>query len=211
MVFYVVKVTLPEFQRAHVIYVRFVSVYWKRKNPIFILHVGLLPDFGSNVRNLREICREDLNIFLGETYWNSGLLSASLHGSLPRDNDDELSAEICEDIGAGLTEAIAIGEKHDNGRDAPRHAQHGERGAAAVVTHRGIGFLEEVPKHPALLLAQRFHGLHHGGFTRRIEACDDSGECATCNREERRHRPNLRRTESPRALNATTQLHETAD
>ena len=74
-------------------------------------------------------------------------LSAGLHGSAARNHDDELGAEIGEDVGAGLTKTIAIGEQHDHRGDAPGHAQHGQCRAAAVVTHGAVSFTEQITKH----------------------------------------------------------------
>ena len=75
------------------------------------------------------------------------LLTTGLHGSAARNHDDQLGAEVGEDIGAGLAKTIAISQQHDHGGDAPGHAQHGERSAAAVVPHGAVGFAEQITEH----------------------------------------------------------------
>ena len=103
---------------------------------------------------------------------HSRLLATGLHGSRARHHDDELGAEVGEDVGAGPAETVAIGQQHDDRGNAPGHAQHGERGAAPIVAHGSIGFLKQITKHVASpfasLLPQRFHRLQHGRLARRI-------------------------------------------
>ena len=55
-----------------------------------------------------------------------------------------LVPKFASDVLDGVAKSVAVGKKHDHGGDAPSHAQHGERGAAPVMAHRVIGFLEEV-------------------------------------------------------------------
>jgi hypothetical protein len=62
-------------------------------------------------------------------------------------HDEKLGSEIGKDVGEGAAEAVAVGEKHDDGGDAPGHAQHGEGGAAPVVAHGIVGLLEQVADH----------------------------------------------------------------
>ena len=48
-----------------------------------------------------------------------------------------------EDHRNGAFESGAESEKDDNGCDAPRHSQHGQGGAAAVVLHCAVGFFQQ--------------------------------------------------------------------
>ena len=124
------------------------------------------------MRDLRQIGGERVDIFQGETDLHSRLLPARLHGSFARNNDHQLGPEVSEDVGAGLPKSIAIGQQHDNRGNPPRHAEHSQRRAPAVVAHRVIGLLKQIANHriiPAnLFLAQCFHGLQHGGLARWI-------------------------------------------
>src|SRR4029077_9734817 len=52
-----------------------------------------------------------------------------------------------ENIGAGLAEPVAVGQQHHNRGDTPSHAEHGERGAATVVPHSAVGFVEQITQH----------------------------------------------------------------
>ena len=70
----------------------------------------------------------------------------------PGHYDHKLGAEVGEDIGAGLAEPVAISEQHDHRGDAPRHAQHGERGAAAVVSHGAVGFAVELAESSVIII-----------------------------------------------------------
>ena len=78
---------------------------------------------------------------------DSRLLAASLHRSTARNHDHQLGAEIGEDVGAGLAETIAVSEQHDHRGDAPGHAEHGERGAAAIVPHGAVSFASKSREH----------------------------------------------------------------
>ena len=157
-----------------------------------VLDAGLLADFGRDMGDLGKVGGQCLNVILGESNKVSGLLSAGLHGSAARDYDDELGPEIGEDVGAGPAKAIPIREQHDDGGDAPRHAQHGERGAAAIVPHGAVGFLEQIMKHIGSLgatlwislLPQGLYRLQHGGLARGIKTGDHSRHRQAANRQQ---------------------------
>ncbi len=142
------------------------------------LNVGLLAGFGSDVGDLRKIGGECVYIIEGKANLHARFLSASLHGRAAGDYDHQFGAEVGEDGLAGLSEAVAVGQKHYDRGDSPGHAQHGESGAAAVVAHCAVSFLQQVTEHIfySLLLPQRFHGLQHRCFAGRIKSCDHTRE-----------------------------------
>src|ERR1700674_2824475 len=117
------------------------------ENPGVVLDACLLAGFGSDVGDLGKVGGKRLYIILSKADEVSRLLTTGLHGSTARHHDDKLSAEICKDVGAGPSKSIAISEQHDHRSDPPGHAQHGQRRAAAIVTHGGIGFVEQIAHH----------------------------------------------------------------
>ena len=106
-----------------------------------------LAHFGSDIRDLGKIGGKRVHVIEREARENPGFLTARLHRSPARNDNHQLGTEIRENVGAGLAEAVAVGEQHDDRSDAPRHAQHGERRAAPVIAHGGIGFPKQILKH----------------------------------------------------------------
>ena len=145
--FGVVEATLVNFQRTDGEDVGIISGDRPGKGAGVVLHRGLLADFRGDVGDLRNVGGQRVHVVQGKADGGAGLGAAGLHGSGAGNHDDHLGAEVGKDIGAGLTEAVAVGEQHHYRGDAPGHAEHGQRAAAAVVTHRLIGFLEQVVKH----------------------------------------------------------------
>src|SRR5208337_735578 len=70
-----------------------------------------------------------------------------LHGTAPWSQDHQLGAEVGENIGAGLAEAVAVGKQQDNRGYAPGHAEHGQSGAAAAIPHGSVGFGQQITQH----------------------------------------------------------------
>ena len=140
LILHVVKAALAQFQGTNGIHSRVISAGGEDEVPVVVLHIGLFFDIGRDVRDLGKIGGERVDVILREANLHSGFLAPGLHGSFTRNHDDELSPEIRKDVGAGLAETIAVGEQHDDRGDAPSHAQHGERGSAAIVAHGRIGF-----------------------------------------------------------------------
>ena len=212
LVFQVVEASLLQLEGADVKHVGIIAGDREIENPGVVLDVGLLADFGSDVGDLGKIGGKRFDVFLGKADWDSRLLAARLHGSPARNHDHQLGAEIGKDVGAGLAEAIAVGQQHDHRGDAPGHAEHGERSAAAVVPHRARRLRwSKITKHlnsiTALLLPQRFHWLQHGRFARGIKARNHSGQRQAANRQHGRHRHQFRRIKSSRPLHASHHRH----
>src|SRR5579872_685373 len=108
LVFHIVETALLEFERTNVINIRIVASNIPGKRPVFIGHSGLLVDAWSDMRDLRKIRRQRVDVVLRELYIDACLLSASLCGSRARHHDDEFRTEVGEDVGAGSTEPVAI-------------------------------------------------------------------------------------------------------
>ncbi len=99
------------------------------------------------MRNLGKVGGQHVHVFQGEADGPTRLLSTCLGGGAIGHDDHQLGAEVGEDVGAGLAKTVAPGQQHDHGGDAPGHAEHGKRGAAAIVPHGVIGFLKQIAKH----------------------------------------------------------------
>src|SRR5208337_580133 len=112
-----------------------------------VLYGRLLGAIGSDVADLRNVGGEQVDVVQCDAEEHTCLLAAGLHGGAAGNHDDQFGAKILEDIGDGLAEAIAVGEKHDHGGDAPGHAQHGEGSAAPVMAHGVVGLVEQVADH----------------------------------------------------------------
>jgi hypothetical protein len=97
--------------------------------------------------NLRDSSREQIDVVQREPDFSAGFLASGLHRRASRNHDQQSGAEVGEDVGNRRAEAIAVGEQHDHRCDSPRHAQHSERGAAPVVAHGVVGFLEQIADH----------------------------------------------------------------
>src|SRR6202049_2765636 len=147
LVFGVVETTLPEFEGANIKHVGIIAGDRPGKNPGVVLDACLLADFGRDMSDLGKVGGKSLYIILGKADEDSRLLPTRLHGSTARHYDDELGAEIGKDVGASPAKTVAISEQHDHRRNAPSHAQHSEGGAAAIVPHGAVGFVEHIPEH----------------------------------------------------------------
>ena len=83
-------------------------------------------------------------------------------------------AEILENIGACLSETIAIGQQQDHGGNTPSHAEHGKQGPAPVVAHGAVGFVEQIADASVYSCRSASTGCKHGGFAGGIESGNDS-------------------------------------
>jgi hypothetical protein len=80
-----------------------------------------------------------VDVIEGELDLGAGLLPSSLlRGAAGKDADDA-RPPVGEDGLNSTAESCAVGKQENDGRDAPRHSEHGESGAAPVVTHGAIG------------------------------------------------------------------------
>src|SRR5437762_12709704 len=73
-----------------------------------VLHGYRLVDFAGNVRDLGKVGGKSFDILLGKANVYARLLPACLHGSSSGYHDHQFRAEIGEDIGTCLTEAIPV-------------------------------------------------------------------------------------------------------
>ncbi len=97
--------------------------------------------------DLRDVGGKQIDIVQCNAGLRAGLLAAGLHGGAAGNHNEELGSKVGKDVGASAAEAIAVGKKHDDGRDAPGHAQHRERCSPPVVAHGVVRFLEQVADH----------------------------------------------------------------
>src|SRR5579863_100258 len=153
LVFQVVEASLSQLECADIHHVGIVAGDGPRENPRVVLDTGLLAGFGCDMRDLGKIGSERVYIIQSKADEHSRFLTAGLHGSAARNHDDQLRTEIGKDVRTSLAKTISISEQHDHGGDAPSHAQHSERSAAAIVPHGAVGFLEQITKHIGPLLA----------------------------------------------------------
>src|SRR4029077_16646324 len=182
LVFGVIETALVQFQKTEGRHIRIIARNPKIENPRFKLDMRILADFGTDISDLGKIDGKGINIIESKPEGNSRFLTTRLHGSLSRNYDDQVTAEVGKDVGAGPAKTIAIGKQHDDCRDAPRHPQHGERSTAPVVKHGAVGFLKQIAEHPSLL-PERIHRLHNGSFARGIKTGNDSCQRQAANRE----------------------------
>src|SRR5207245_3289014 len=96
---------------------------------------------------LWDIGGEQVDVVQWDAGLRAGLLAAGLHGGAAGNHDKKLGSEVGKNVCAGAAEAIAVGEKHNDGGNPPSHAQHGERRAPPVVAHGVVGLLEQVANH----------------------------------------------------------------
>ena len=74
----------------------------------------------------------------------SCLGAARLERGAPGKGADHVDAPGTEDQADGALEAGAEGQQDDDRGNSPRHPEHGQRGAAAVVLHRAVGFFQQI-------------------------------------------------------------------
>ena len=147
LIFGIVEASLGEAKAADVENAGIFAVDANGVGASVVLHGRVLLATGRDVGDLGDVGAEQINVVERDAEGQTGLLATGLHGRAAGDHDHEFGAKIPEDIGDGDAETIAVGEQHDDGGDAPGHAQHGERGTAPVVAHRVVGFVEQVADH----------------------------------------------------------------
>ena len=148
----IVEAPLLEAQRADAESVGVFAIDAHGVGASVVLHGRILLATGSDVCDLRDVAGEQVDVIQREAGWRTRLLAARLHRGAAGDHDDQLGPEVSENVGASAAEAIPVSQQHDDGGDTPGHAQHGERGAAPVVAHGVVGFLEQVAHHRAFVI-----------------------------------------------------------
>ncbi len=89
----------------------------------------------------RDIVAQEFDIVVGETDLDAGLAASGLLRSASGEDADRGGAEALKDDLDGMAEAVAVGEKQNDGGNAPSHSCHGEQSAAQVVAHGGVSLL----------------------------------------------------------------------
>src|ERR1700679_1971494 len=100
---------------------------------------ALFGHFGRNTLEQRNFAADVIEIVDGEANLGSGFGASSLEFSAAGENEDQVGAEGTEGGPESALEAGTVGEKQDDGSDAPGHAQHGEQSAAAIVAQGSVG------------------------------------------------------------------------
>ncbi len=108
---------------------------------------ALLEGFGRDALQQRNFGLQVVEIVDGEFDFAAGLGAARLQGGASGKNEDQVCAPGAEGDPEAALETGAVGEQQHDGRDAPRHAEHGEDAAAAVVLERVVGLAGEFENH----------------------------------------------------------------
>src|ERR1700730_11133803 len=119
----------------------------KGKGAIIVLDGGIFLQHADDVAAEWNVFAQQFDIVVGQSNLDARLIASGLLGRAPRENSDGGGAEAFKDGLDRLAEAVAVGEKQDDSCDAPRHAGHGEQGAAQVVAHGRVRLLKEVAVH----------------------------------------------------------------
>jgi len=85
-----------------------------------------------------------VHIVEGETHLHACLVTARLLAGAAGKYANGASAELFEYGFECMAESCPVGEQENHGGNAPGHADHGDRGAAAVEEHRLPGLAENV-------------------------------------------------------------------
>src|ERR1019366_9086562 len=81
-----------------------------------------------DVGDLWDVGGEQIDVVEGEADGRAGLLAAGLHGGAHGNHNHEFGSEVGKNVGASAAEAISVGKEHDDGGDAPGHAEDGSFG-----------------------------------------------------------------------------------
>ena len=113
----------------------------------FVLHRDILIHLWRNMNNARNGRRQAVHIVQCEAHLDARLLSARLFACASRERADRVGAPLCKDRFNRMTEARTISQQQHHRGDAPRHADHGDGGAATVVDHRLPGLPQNIFEH----------------------------------------------------------------
>ena len=117
------------------------SHHRKRKRAIVVLDRGIFLQHADDMAAERNIVAQQFDVVVGEANLDAGLVASRLLRSASGKHSHGSRAETLKDGLDGLAEAVAVGEKQDDGGDAPGHSRHGEQGAAQVVAHGRVRLL----------------------------------------------------------------------
>src|SRR2546422_1033287 len=123
------------------------AVHRETERTIAVLHRGFQLRLTGNVAHQRHHIAQHFYIVIGKADLHSGLVSASLLRSAPRENPDGSGAEAFKNGLDGAGKAFAISKQKNHRGNAPGHAEHGEHGLAHVVPHGGISLFEKIAFH----------------------------------------------------------------
>src|SRR5437879_10114671 len=120
------------------------AVHRETERTIAVLHRGFQLRLTGNVAHQRHHIAQHFYIVIGKADLHSGLVSASLLRSAPRENPDGSGAEAFKNGLDGAGKAFATSKQKNYRGNAPGHAEHGEHGPAHVVPHGGISLFEKI-------------------------------------------------------------------
>ena len=104
---------------------------------------ALLGRFGRDALEQRNFGLEIVEIVDGELDLSAGFGASGLERGATGENKDEVCAPRAEGNPESVFESVAVGEEQHDRRDAPRHAEHGQHAASAIVFQRVVGLMAE--------------------------------------------------------------------
>jgi hypothetical protein len=129
------KPALFDVKIPYVLHRRVEAHHGKGKRAIVVLNRGIFLQHAGNVAAKRDIVAQQFDVVVGEANLDASLVASRLLGSAAGEYADGGGAETLKNGFDGFPEAVAVGEKQDDGGDAPGHSRHREQGAAQVVAH----------------------------------------------------------------------------
>ena len=134
----IVETAFFQFQSADGLSLRIEAIYGHLERAVLMLHAGLQESFRTDVADKRHECADAVYVFQGKTDLCSGLGASGLQRGASGEDAHDLHAEIRKNVANSAAESCSVCQQEHHGSNAPCHAQHGERGASAVVAHRLI-------------------------------------------------------------------------
>src|SRR5207302_5446266 len=119
----------------------------ERVGAVVELDGRLIPDFGRDVPDGRDGVHDLVHVVFFELDVHAGFSATRLQCGLPREAPDDAGAEIGEDGVDGTAESVAVSDEQHDCRNSPSHAQHGERGPAAIELQCVDGLCDDVANH----------------------------------------------------------------
>src|SRR5271166_6184289 len=119
----------------------------KRIGANILLHIALLFHHRRDAMDKRRGVHDAVNVVEGELDLGTGLLSPGLLRRASGKDAYGAGAPVGEDGLNSAAESRSISQQKYNGRNAPGHAEHGERSAAAIMAHRAVGLRKQILYH----------------------------------------------------------------
>ena len=101
-----------------------------------VLHRDVFVHSRRNVIDPWNAGDDAVHIIQGELHLHARFLAARLFAGPSRENADDVGAPLRENRLDRAAETCSIGQQQHHRRNPPRHPDHGDGGATAVVNHR---------------------------------------------------------------------------